>query len=214
MSTTVENLWSAAAIEARPAEFEAQLRQWISVAADVCRRAADGDLESRVLRIDASGELGELLHAVNHLLDMTDAFIREATASLDAASRDQFYRHVRPEGLRGAFRRAAGQINTATQHMSEKTAELREAEAERARLADELQATTKLVDDLATASRQIDQISRVIDSIASQTNLLALYATIETARVGAAGRGFAVVAIEVKRLAQQTAGRRGKSNLR
>lgn len=198
--------WPAPAVEELTIGADPPVEHWIRVAADVCRRAADGDLESRVLQIDAPGELGEMLHAVNHLLDMTDAFMREATASLDAASRDQFYRRVRPEGLRGAFQRAAGQINAATQHMAEKTAELREAEAERARLAAELSATTKLVDDLTTASKQIDQISRVIDSIASQTNLLALNATIETARVGAAGRGFAVVANEVKRLAQQTAG--------
>ncbi len=206
MSGTRGNSWSTVGGEAPVADVDPQTEHWIRVASEVFRRAAEGDLESRVLRIDAPGELGEMLHAANHLLDMTDAFLREATASLDAASRDQFYRRVRPEGLRGGFRRAAGEINAATQQMAAKTAALREAETERARLAEELSATTKLVDDLTTASKEIDQISRVIDSIASQTNLLALNATIETARVGAAGRGFAVVATEVKRLAQQTAG--------
>ncbi|WP_081628467.1 methyl-accepting chemotaxis protein [Novispirillum itersonii] len=57
---------------------------------------------------------------------------------------------------------------------------------------------------LSTTLGRVTEVSREIDTIASQTRLLALNATIEAARAGEAGKGFAVVASEVKALAQQT----------
>ena len=60
------------------------------------------------------------------------------------------------------------------------------------------------MDELIENTKRMNVIVETINSIASQTSLLSLNASIEAARAGDAGRGFAVVAGEISTLANQT----------
>ncbi len=86
----------------------------------VCAAAANGNMEARITHMTDTGDLASFQHNINQLLDITDAFVREAGAALEHVSQGKFYRQVIERGMRGSFATGSKTINTALESMESK----------------------------------------------------------------------------------------------
>lgn len=137
-------------LEERCAELELRLEEqtrWIERLQDVCSEAARGNLEPRLLRIEEckalSPEFASALHSFNHLLDLTDACLRESGAALHSAAKHEFHRRVLKDGFHGSFARTARTINDATDSMAAQHAALEDAKAAQKQLASDFESEIK-----------------------------------------------------------------------
>ena len=173
--------------ESLRAEAESARIEAIRHMADVIEKEAAAAVASVGRRNDRVVGLAGDLDAIAATVGCTaEAVARTAEASLATIS-----------GAAAASEELTASIGEVTERIGRSAATAREGAAR-------AEAARESFDQLASAVREIAEVSRLIGTIAGQTKLLALNATIEAARAGEAGKGFAVVASEVKNLAAQT----------
>jgi len=97
-----------------------QVRLVLIRSAATVKAVARGDFEARLVGIEESGIVGELADSINELIDRTDSFVREATASMGSVSRGNYYRRIVERGMLGNFLVGSRMINSATAAIEQK----------------------------------------------------------------------------------------------
>ncbi|MEO8684993.1 MAG: methyl-accepting chemotaxis protein [Devosia sp.] len=101
-------------------------RGFLTRTAAVCSAIRGGDFEQRLMLLRERGDILKTGHLINAMIDVNDAFVREASLAMTAASMGKFYRKIRNEGLQGAFLHGAQTVNAAIDRMSERPALVRD----------------------------------------------------------------------------------------
>jgi methyl-accepting chemotaxis protein len=132
----------------------------VEKAISVCQAAAQGNLGVRIHGIQGRGNVGTMLHNINRLLDLTEAFCRESQAAMGKANQRKYYRKIVPTGLRGDFSRYATTINTSLDLMAARDREALRFAEENVR---------SIVQDVSTASEQLQSNARALMGNSQET---------------------------------------------
>ena len=99
-------------------------QRYLDELCDTVLAAADGNMDARISNRQKRGKLANMQNAVNQLLDLTEAFTKEAAAAMNCASRGDYYRKIVPRGLRGDLVGYAEKVNSALEIMDVQTLSL------------------------------------------------------------------------------------------
>jgi len=141
------------------------MMKMLEVIAETCEQAAAGDMEARIPYYSVDGPLKRTMDAINHLLDISDCYVRETAAAMDLCGKEQFHRPILLRGLPGAFRKSARIINESAITMKRNSEEVRNFEEARQRIAQRVEESAA---HIARTVEAFEKSSTVLAEVASR----------------------------------------------
>ncbi len=146
-----------------------------------------------------------LIENIKQVCSNLDGVSQETLSTADAIHSGTYEQEQAVKDLGQVMDNLVRELNTSAE-VSQKAAGAALAAASKIETTGlQMQTLEDAIEKISNMSAEIEKIIGEIDSIAQQTNMLSLNASIEAARVGEAGKGFAVVATQVGDLAARSA---------
>ncbi|MBI2785961.1 MAG: methyl-accepting chemotaxis protein [Legionella longbeachae] len=123
--------------------------------------------------------------------------INEISASLEEIDKSSKHTMTKAQALREIAKETYEQGKLGTESVAQSIHGIKVSE-------EKMKLIAQTILDLSNHTQQIGDITAVVNSLAQQSKMLALNASIEASKAGEAGKGFAAVATEVRNLAEQS----------